>query len=337
MRVVSVALAAAFAAVGAAGFIAAAAPARADSTSPIAGYPDFEIVESAPIETTLDHPNIRNATEVWIEMIRGARKTLDFAEFYASSKEGSALDSVIAEIERAADRGVQVRFFCDKRMNVSLPETIERIKKIKGAEFRQIDFGKFMGGVHHAKYFVVDGEDPRNGQAFLGSQNFDWRALEHIQELGVRTRLPSVVGAFSKLLAEDWYWAGAQADTIDMPSSPKAGGGSRAYWIGRPDETGARFNAWPVASPKGFNPEFSDWDEPRLAAMIDSARTSVSVQVLTYKPVSDSVYWDVLESAMRRAAARGVRVRLIASDWCKRRSTIPYLKSLALIPNIEVR
>ena len=35
------------------------------------------------------------------------------------------------------------------------------------------------GGVLHSKAMVVDRE-----VVFLGSANFDWRALEHIQELG---------------------------------------------------------------------------------------------------------------------------------------------------------
>ncbi|TLY29064.1 MAG: phospholipase, partial [Ignavibacteria bacterium] len=43
----------------------------------VAGYPDFEIVESIPIETVLDNPDVRNTQEVWLEMINGARSSLD--------------------------------------------------------------------------------------------------------------------------------------------------------------------------------------------------------------------------------------------------------------------
>lgn len=46
-----------------------------------------------------------------------------------------------------------------------------------------------MGGVQHAKYF--------------GSQNFDWRAIEHIQELGLRVRVPEVVQALGALFEYD--------------------------------------------------------------------------------------------------------------------------------------
>src|SRR2546426_11284768 len=70
-----------------------------------------ELVESAPIETTLDHPDIRNAGEVWLEMIQASKQRLDFAEFYASDEEGGGrLEPIVVAIERAAGRGVHVRF-----------------------------------------------------------------------------------------------------------------------------------------------------------------------------------------------------------------------------------
>ena len=52
-----------------------------------------------------------------------------------------------------------------------------------GATVRHLDLKRVPGGggVLHAKYFIVDDRD-----AFFGSQNFDWRALEHNYELGAR-------------------------------------------------------------------------------------------------------------------------------------------------------
>ena len=41
------------------------------------------------METTLDHPDLRDAYVVWPEMIDRAQKTLDFAEFYASDDPAS--------------------------------------------------------------------------------------------------------------------------------------------------------------------------------------------------------------------------------------------------------
>ena len=73
-------------------------------------------------------------------------------------------------------------------------------------------------------------------------------------------------------------------------------------------------------------------------AAIDGARDSIQVTVLTYNPVSrDKTYWPELDDALRRAAVRGVRVRLMVSDWSKRKPTIDFLKSLNCVPGIEVR
>ena len=57
------------------------------------------------------------------------------------------------------------------------PDTIDRLATA-GAVVRRADF---TPGILHAKYIVVD-----QRTCYLGSQNFDWRALEHIVELGAR-------------------------------------------------------------------------------------------------------------------------------------------------------
>src|SRR6185436_12572336 len=75
-----------------------------------ARYADFELVESVPVETILDNPEIRNTTGVWVEMINRAKRSLDFEEFYVSPKPGEPLDSVIGAVIAAAGRGVQIRF-----------------------------------------------------------------------------------------------------------------------------------------------------------------------------------------------------------------------------------
>jgi phosphatidylserine/phosphatidylglycerophosphate/cardiolipin synthase-like enzyme len=60
--------------------------------------------------------------------------------------------------------------------------------------------------------------------------------------------------------------------------------------------------------------------------------------VLTYSPVSRSgEFHPDLDNALRRAAARGVEVRLIVSDWAKRPPEIHHLGSLAALPNVTVK
>ena len=66
---------------------------------PQAAAQAFELVESAPIETSLDHPELRNADVVWLELVRGAKRSLDFAEFYASDLGTSRLTPILEALE----------------------------------------------------------------------------------------------------------------------------------------------------------------------------------------------------------------------------------------------
>ena len=288
--------------------------------------PPLELVETAPIETSLDHPDIPEAAEVWLTMIAGARERLDFAQFYASNSPGSRLETIVRAIEAAAARGVRVRFLAEEKFYGTYPETLDRLAANEGITVRRFDVASHMGGVLHAKYFLVDGRE-----AYLGSQNFDWRALTHIQELGLRIREPRLVGALSGVFAFDWALAGeapAEESRDEAPASWPV------VWV----EDGDSVFASPAFSPTGWLPDESLWDLPRLIELIDGAESTVFLQLLTYKAIArDGTYYDRFESALRRAAARGVDVRLQVSHWSKRRGTIEGLQSLQAIPGITVK
>ncbi len=302
---------------------AAAPPTRAvDETGAIA------LVESSPLETTLDHADVANAADEWVAMIDAARQTIDFAEFYASEPEASdhgesKLTPVIVAIERAASRGVRVRFLADSVFAPKYPGTLERLRRA-GAVVRIIDFGKRGGGILHAKYFVVD-----RSEAFVGSQNFDWRALTHIQEMGVHVSSPAFAGALLDVLETDWELA-AGADAAARTRG-KDSGETRT-------KTGEHVTL--TASPKGWLPDESWWELPKLVAMLDGATRTVDVQVLTYKTKErDGSPFPTLDDALRRAAARGVHVRLLVSEWASKPGTDArtMLENLANVPNVEVR
>ena len=141
-----------------------------------------ELVESVPIETSLDLPGLRNTPEVWLEMIDGATSTIDIETFYFSAGSGEdQLELVLKALEKASSRGVRIRALSDAGFHRTYPEVFGRLEQLSNIETRIIDAGKLWGGVVHAKFFIVDGKE-----LFVGSQNWDWRALEHIHELGVR-------------------------------------------------------------------------------------------------------------------------------------------------------
>jgi phosphatidylserine/phosphatidylglycerophosphate/cardiolipin synthase-like enzyme len=64
----------------------------------------------------------------------------------------------------------------------------------------------------------------------------------------------------------------------------------------------------------------------------------VRLQVMSYALVGyDKSYWDGLDSALRRAAARGVEVELIVADWSMDAKKEPWIKSLSVLPRTTVK
>jgi phosphatidylserine/phosphatidylglycerophosphate/cardiolipin synthase-like enzyme len=301
--------------------LACAAPATA-VRSP-AGPPDLVLVESSPVETTLDHADIPDARDVWPEMVNGATRTLDLAQFYVSNAPGSRLEPVLQALEAAADRGVKVRLLAEEKFYKTYPETLERLAKRPGIEVRRLNTAASMGGVLHAKYFLVDGRE-----AYLGSQNLDWRSLEHIQELGLRIRVPEVVRSLVDVFEQDWALAGG----APAPAATAVTGPFPARYAGD------TVRVTPVYSPQGYLPDPASWDLPKLVRLIDGAKRSVRVQLLTYKAKGrDGSTFPELEEALKRAAGRGVKVELLVADWSKRKGTIEGLQALHSPPGLTVK
>lgn len=289
-----------------------------------------ELVETWPRGTTLDHADIRDTHVVWLEAIDAAKSSIDLAHFYASDDPApgakSRLEPILVAIERAAARGVVVRGLFDAKFQKTYPQTIDRLAQSKNVTTRLLDLKDVTSGVLHAKYFVVDAR-----VTFLGSQNLDWRSLEHIQELGVLVDSASVATAIREAFELDWRTAGGEA---------KAKSDSRAA-DGFPLRVGdgaSAFAITPVYSPAALAPDPRLWDLPRIVALIDGAKTTVRVQLLTYRMTNrDGTYFEEIENALRRAAARGVKVQLLLADWCMRKGTIEGLQALEPLANVEVK
>ncbi len=289
-----------------------------------------ELVESIPLETDMDNPDIRNTAEVWLEMVRGAKTSLDIEQFYFITKSGEPFDTVLQAIVQAGQRGVRVRILADAKMHKTYPETIKWLGEQKNIQTRIIDYNKLSGGVQHAKFFIVDGSS-----AFMGSQNFDWRAVTHIHELGLWIRHAAAVDFYRKIFELDWALA-ATNDKTRLSDLLKDTLYAVPFTITDP-VYGA---VWltPTASPYGFLPDSNLWDEPHIIRMIDSAKSEVLLQFLIYGVQNrDKSAYRALDDALRRAAARGVTVRLIVSDWIKGRAAEKDVKALATVPNIEVK
>src|SRR5688572_9667922 len=84
----------------------------------------LQLVESWPVETTLDNPALPEAADVWVTLLDGAKSSVDLGEFYVTTVPGSRLDLVLAALVRAADRGVKVRLCADAKFAKTYPETL---------------------------------------------------------------------------------------------------------------------------------------------------------------------------------------------------------------------
>jgi phosphatidylserine/phosphatidylglycerophosphate/cardiolipin synthase-like enzyme len=285
--------------------------------------PDFELVHNAPVETSLATPDLRDAATVWCEMIDGARESIDLEQFYVSGKPGESLDRVIASLDAAGKRGVRIRFLMEKQgLSASDTATIDRLKRIPNLDFRMLAWSAVNGsGIIHAKFFVVD-----NHVAYVGSQNFDWRSLEHIDETGLRIADVTIVDQLHRIFEQDWHAQALVAVGERVPS------------LRSEDFAPIDGKAFLVASPNAFNPPDVADSQAALIKLIASAQHDIRIEVMDYAAVAfGGGAYTVIDNALRAAAARGVHIKLIVADWDLTRQKLPSLESLAAVPNVEIR
>ncbi|MEE2960653.1 MAG: phospholipase D-like domain-containing protein [Myxococcota bacterium] len=309
---------------GASVFLSFSRAEAAMATQPVS---DIELIESVPVGTDLDSPSLGNAAETWLSMIRGAKSSLSIAQFYVSTKSNrrGKLEPVLRAIEDAGKRKVRVRFLVDAYFASKYPVEMGRIKKMAGVELRFSDWKGLTGGVHHAKYFVVDEEE-----AFIGSQNFDWRALEHILELGVRVHSKSLSNELLSVFNFDWIRAGRSEVGSSKLLTP---------WIKRPfGYKGREGEVQLVASPRDHIPEGATWDLPKILESIDGAKQHITIQLLSYSIRNyDGSSWRRIHNALKAATSRGVKLRMIVADWSKKDPKQAAVKALSRFRNTEVR
>ncbi len=309
-----------------------------------AGSPGtVRFVESVPAETSLDLPDLPEAAEVWPSAIAAARHTIQVASFYysrigdgndASAPAGTPdrLLPTLDALTAAAARGVKVQILADSKFLKTYPEVPALFAETEGAETRILDAAAMWDGVLHAKYMLLDDDS-----FYVGSQNWDWRAMDQIHELGVLVQQPEMARQVRSVYEMDWHLAAhpdqaqdtsadTQAGLFDLPGAPvQTTGGNLVQGI-------------VAASPRRALPDGIAWDLPLLVDLIDSARDSVHLQLLSYGVTDrEGRLFEDLDSALRRAAARKVDVRIILSNWSKSKYKLPWIKSLAVLPNLEVR
>lgn len=179
-------------------------------------------VESYPAETPLDLADLEEAATVWPRVIDGSNHRFRVASFYFSRigdgqdtdypdadtppNTSDLLAPILDKLAAAAKRGVQVQLLADGKFQKTYPEVPDWLNTVPGAESRILDADALWGGVLHAKYFLSDDD-----LLFVGSQNWDWRALDQIHELGVLVQHPRLAADLGRIFDLDWKLAGTDS------------------------------------------------------------------------------------------------------------------------------
>ena len=180
------------------------------------------------------------------------------------------------------------------------------------------------GGIAHAKYWIID-----KREIFIGSQNFDWKALTQIHETGVHLIDDRLTAKLSAVFEKDWETA-ASGQLGSKPNVPK------------PCKTAPFEPADIVSSPPVLTPDDVCDALTVLLSLINQARDRVWIQVLTYslaagKENPASERWTEIDAALRAAAKRGVRVRLMVANWNTEKPAIDHLKDLSRVRGVEIK
>lgn len=291
---------------------------------------ELQFVESVPDETVYGSTLAARPQAVWLEMIGSAKKTLDLEQFYIADQAGEALEPVLAAVKAAVKRGVKVRFIVDKVMMGESGKTLPALNEA-GVGTRVIDFKKAGGGVQHSKFFIVDG-----AEVYAGSQNFDWRSLKHIHEVGLRIKSPAAAEDFARVFEGDWALAGGAEPKKMFTKKGKA-----RVTAAKPEKAllnGAEVSYSLAFSPVGFVPPGYDTEISELLKLLKGAKKTVRGQVMSYALMEHgSQRWADLDSALRKAAARGVQVELVFADWAMGGKADRDIKALSRTDHIKIK
>uniref|UniRef100_A0A914XD81 PLD phosphodiesterase domain-containing protein n=1 Tax=Plectus sambesii TaxID=2011161 RepID=A0A914XD81_9BILA len=304
----------------------------------------FEFVESIPTNLTYESRiwPVQNSTySSWQLLLSKAEKSIDIAALYWNLRDDSGYptswqgNATFNGLIAAAKRGVKIRIAQDLPSARQPQIDSAYLEKNGLATVRSVNFSHLLGsGVLHTKFWIID-----ERHIYVGSANMDWKSLTEVKELGVQlTDCTCVAHDLGKVFNVYWKMGAPKAE---LPSR----------W---PLQWRTEFNAdhpllislnnldnhrlFLSSSPVKFNPKGRENDSEAIVATIANATEFVHIAVMDYIPATlympqqNNYYWGVLDDALRSAAYRGVKVKLLMSQWNHTRPQIfPFLRSLEAI------
>ncbi|MFH1728833.1 MAG: phospholipase D-like domain-containing protein [Pseudomonadota bacterium] len=290
----------------------------------ISASQDYYLVESTPIETDLDNPDIPNTLDVWIELFNSAQKSIDLSHFILDSGNDEAFNGVLALLKKKSEQGVKIRLLYDQKKYSVSKEVVGIFKKFKNCEVRAIDLEKLTTGILHTKYIIVD-----NKRSFVGSQNFLFASMNHIHETGLYFNGTVVTDDLIKLFNFDWELA----DKINK--------GKKIIFSQKTYDKVPQKDLFTSITLPSLNPEEFPSTEAVILDKLKNAKKNVYIQLYSIATVNrygkGPKEYSLLFDAIVQAGKRGVKVSILAPDWCMKEPKLGTLKKLAKEENITVK
>lgn len=268
---------------------------------------ELVVGQSVPLETDLSITGVTDALGIWRDLVRRSRKCIEIAAFYLMTKSGSRFDQFVNDLVSAADRGVEVKIMLDRKFFERDLDSAEEEHKLKlrgierhdRIELRLVDVFNRIGGMLHSKMLIVDGQ-----YVWIGSQNLDWRSLDHIMELGILCRSQSIAGVARSIFHTDWTAIDVSSNVVKKRDYIDS---DVCAFMGKKHKVGI------VTSPESIKKLGVPYDLDYIIRAIGSARREICLQVSKYRSIfrRTGEPWAVIENELMKAAARGVEIKLL--------------------------
>jgi cardiolipin synthase len=166
-----------------------------------------EAADAVPATVLHNAPGYRPITTAIADLLDRARETLDVVNPYVADR------GMIARIEAAARRGVQVRLFVPGKPNNFACASAQRFHHaaLLDAGVRILEHPAML----HAKAFVRDRED-----VLLGTCNLEAWSLKRFFEIDLLVRSPAFAALFDERFS-------APAELVSTPGTAPTGAGPR--------------------------------------------------------------------------------------------------------------
>ncbi|CAN5453687.1 phospholipase D-like domain-containing protein [soil metagenome] len=301
------------------------------SQPPFKDNSEIELVESVPAETILERSDLHRASDVWLKMFNDAKKTIDIEMFYFANEKNEVLEPILQSLKEAAKRGVTIRIIVDSSFYSGSEHSVDLLDGIKNITIKKLNMKAIAGGIMHAKFFIVDSEN-----VFTGSQNMDWRALKHIHEMGVRVKNVQIGYTFEEIFNIDYKLC----DHPDLSSVKNLLSPKKLEVISRSNPV--RFESsefgsvslYPAFSPEPTTPQMLEGELESILRIINNAKEKISIQMYSYNIKNN---FTQIDDALRAAAKKGVKIKIIFSNWAIRTEATETIKSLSQVQGIEIK